>query len=84
MQSIKVVSRVGSDGILHLDVPVGMTNEELEVMVIFQPLKSSVQLETPQALAWIPSFFEEVIGGWVGETLERGEQGEFEIRESIY
>lgn len=84
MQSIKVVSRVGSDGILHLDVPVGMTNEELEVMVIFQPLKSSVQVETPQALGWLPGFFEEVIGGWAGEALERGEQGEFEIRESIF
>lgn len=84
MQSIKVVSRVGSDGILHLDVPVGMTNEELEVMVIFQPLKSSVQLEIPQASGWLPGFFEEVIGGWAGETLERGEQGEFEMRESIF
>ncbi|BAZ36729.1 hypothetical protein NIES4101_26490 (plasmid) [Calothrix sp. NIES-4101] len=72
MQSIKVVSRVGSDGILHLDVPVGMTNEELEVMVIFQPLKSSVQSETPQLLGWMSGFFEEVIGGWVGEPLERG------------
>jgi hypothetical protein len=71
MQSIKVVSRVGSDGILHLDVPVGMTNEELEVMVIFQPLKSSVQSETPQTLGWLPGFFEEVIGGWAGEALER-------------
>ncbi|WP_238993849.1 hypothetical protein [Calothrix sp. PCC 6303] len=49
-----------------------MTNEELEVMVIFQPLKSSVQVETPQTLGWMPGFFEEVIGGWSGEPLERG------------
>jgi hypothetical protein len=83
MQSLKVVSRVGSDGILHLDVPVGMTNEELEVLVIFQPLKSTVQVDTPQSLNWLPGFFEEVIGGWAGEPLERGEQGEFEVRESI-
>jgi hypothetical protein len=72
MQSIKVISHVGSDGILHLDIPVGMTNEELEVMVIFQPLKSTVQVETPQALGWLPGFFEEVVGGWAGEPLERG------------
>jgi hypothetical protein len=72
MQSIKVISHVGSDGILHLDIPVGMTNEELEVMVIFQPLKSSIQAEIPQTLGWMPGFFEEVIGGWSGEPLERG------------
>jgi hypothetical protein len=30
MQSIKLSSRVGPDGILNLDVPVGMTDKELE------------------------------------------------------
>ncbi|MEI2579954.1 hypothetical protein [Scytonema sp. PRP1] len=30
MQSIKLSSRVGSDSILHLDVPVGTTDKELE------------------------------------------------------
>ncbi len=76
MESFKVISHVGSDGILHLDVPVGITNEELDVMVIVNPLKSSIlsilKVETPQG--WMPGFFEEVIGGWAGEPLERGQQ----------
>ncbi|MDJ0797905.1 MAG: hypothetical protein QNJ51_14000 [Calothrix sp. MO_167.B12] len=83
MQSIKVISHVGSDGILHLDVPVGMTNEELEVMVIFQPLTSSVQIETLQRLGWMPGFFEEVIGGWAGEPLEREEQNVGWVERSV-
>lgn len=33
---------------------------------------------------WIPGFFEEVIGGWLGEPLVRAEQGEFEIREQLF
>ncbi len=33
---------------------------------------------------WMPGFFEEVIGGWVGEPLERPEQGESEIREILF
>ncbi|NEP51574.1 MAG: hypothetical protein F6K65_23335 [Moorea sp. SIO3C2] len=82
MESIKVISHVGSDGILHLDVPVGITDEELEVMVVFNPLKSSLKVETPQG--WMPGFFEEVIGGWAGEPLERGQQEEFETRESLF
>lgn len=39
---------------------------------LIQPEKSS---------NWQPGFFEEVIGGWVGEPLERAEQGEYESRE---
>lgn len=72
MHSIKLTKRVGADGVLHLDIPVGITDKEVEIMVIYQPLK------TPQERGWMPGFFEEVIGGWVGEPLERAEQGEYE------
>lgn len=41
---------------------------------LIQPEKSS---------NWQPGFFEEVIGGWVGEPLERAEQGEYESREIL-
>jgi hypothetical protein len=27
----------------------------------------------PQTTGWLPGFFEEVMGGWVGEPLERTE-----------
>jgi plasmid stability protein len=35
---------------------------------------------TPEELGWSPGFFEEVIGGWQGEPLTRGEQGKYEQR----
>lgn len=41
MESIKVRRRVGQDGILHLDIPVGITEQEVEVMVIYQSVLSS-------------------------------------------
>lgn len=40
MQSIKINSYIGSDGMLHVDVPVGLTNQNVEVMVIYQPIDS--------------------------------------------
>ena len=40
MESIKLKSHVGDDGVLQIQVPVGFKNEDLEVMVIFQRLKS--------------------------------------------
>lgn len=36
MESIKVRQRVGQDGILHLEIPVGLTDRDIEVMVIYQ------------------------------------------------
>ncbi len=40
MESIKVRQHVGPDGILRLDIPVGLTEREVEVMVIYQPVQS--------------------------------------------
>lgn len=76
MQSIKLHSTVGADGILHLDLPLGITDIELEVTVTVKPLTFVTQKR-----GWMPGFFEEVIGGWAGEPLKRPEQGEFETRE---
>jgi len=38
MESIKVRQRVGPDGILHLEIPVGLKELDIEVMVIYQPV----------------------------------------------
>jgi hypothetical protein len=77
MDSIKIRSYVGKDGILHLDIPVEMPDTEIEVTV-------TIQRVTPQQRGWMSGFFEEVIGGWVGEPLERAEQGEYETREPLF
>ncbi|MDZ7964668.1 MULTISPECIES: hypothetical protein [unclassified Nostoc] len=77
MDSIKIRSHVGKDGILHLDIPVEMPDTEIEVTV-------TIQRVTPQQRGWMPGFFEEVIGGWVGKPLERAEQGEYETREPLF
>ncbi len=76
MQSIKLCSHVGADGVLHLDIPTGMSERDIEVTVTIKPV-------TTIKKGWMPGFFEEVIGGWVGEPLERPDQGEYETRETL-
>ena len=75
-------SHVGADGMLNLQVPVGITNAELEVIVIVQPLVQP-EVETPANVGWLSGFFEEVIGSWAGETLVRPDQGAYEVRENL-
>jgi hypothetical protein len=52
MQSIKLNSHVGSDGILHLDVPVNIKNAELEVLITVKNINSTQENE--RKLEWSP------------------------------
>lgn len=47
MNSFKAQQRVGKDGMLHLTIPVGFIEQEVEVMVVYQPLQP-VQTLIPQ------------------------------------
>ena len=49
MQIITLHSHVGEDGIMHLQVPVGETDVDLEVVVIIQPLTPARKASTPEA-----------------------------------
>lgn len=82
MQSIKIQSRVGSDGILKLEIPVGLTDADLEVLVVVQPL-ASPSTTSPEDLGWPAGFFEETAGAWQGEPLIREEQEEYETRDEL-
>lgn len=41
MESIKVRRHIGQDGILHLDIPVGIRERDVKVIVIYQSVPSS-------------------------------------------
>jgi hypothetical protein len=40
MESFKVCQRVGSDGMLHLNIPVGLVDRDVESVVIYQPINT--------------------------------------------
>ena len=82
MQSITLRSHVGTDGILHLDVPVGLHDTDLEVTVTLKAVPPKME-KTPEELGWPPGFFERTAGAWQGEPLTRGAQGEYEKRDNL-
>ena len=53
MQTIKLRSKIGKDGILHLDIPVGVTETELEVTLMFES-----ETLPSQGKGYPPDFFE--------------------------
>jgi hypothetical protein len=83
MQTMTFQVRVGADGILRLEVPTGMTEVEVDVVVTFHPRRNGVEMLTPEDPGWLVGFIDQIFGGWQGEPLERAPQGEYEVRRSF-
>ncbi|MEH2120557.1 hypothetical protein [Nostoc sp.] len=83
MQSIKLCSHVGADGILHLDIPVDVTDKDIVVTVTYQQLEPSDPPKTPQELGWPAGFFEQTAGSLADDPIQRYPQGDYEIREAL-
>lgn len=75
MQSHTIHAHVGRDGILKLEMPVGIANTDLEIILILNPLGTA-----RPAAEWPRNFFTEILGGWEGAPLVREPQGTYESR----
>jgi hypothetical protein len=74
METIRLHSHVGSDGMLRVEVPVATRNSDLDVVLVVQPAAPhSVQ-------NWPEGFFEETFGAFRERPLERSPQGDYEAR----
>lgn len=43
MESVRIRQKVGQDGILHLEIPVGLADRDVEVVIIYQPISQTVE-----------------------------------------
>lgn len=83
MASITLRSHVGTDGILRLDLPVGLTDAELEVTVTFKALSPPQGEQLPQGKGWSPGFFEETFGCFKDDPLVIDSEGVFDDEEEM-
>jgi hypothetical protein len=83
MQRITLNSRVGQDGILHLDIPVDVTNAELTITVILQPITDSDQENQLKGKGWPANFFEETSGSLKDTPLIIDSEGVFDDLEEF-
>ena len=79
MQSITLRSHVGTDGILHLQLPVELKNTDLEVTVTLRAVAPKLDRNLGVDLGWPEGFFERTFGSI--PDLEREPQGELQERE---
>lgn len=78
MQRILVRSKVGSDGVLHLSLPLGLEDVDREVQVTVESCSPSPAMTPTEWCEWVDS----MAGSWQGD-FERPAQGEYEVREPL-
>jgi hypothetical protein len=78
MNRIVVKSKVSSEGILHLALPVGLETADQEVMVTVESAVPITPLTQEEWGAWVDS----LAGTWQGD-FERPPQGDYEEREPL-
>jgi hypothetical protein len=76
MNRMVVKSKVGSDGVLHLTLPVGVEEADKEVQVTVEPITPQEEMTQKEWEAWVDS----MAGSWQGD-FERPPQGELEERD---
>jgi hypothetical protein len=79
MNRMVLHSRVGSDGVLHISVPVGSEDAGREVQVTIDPVRTVSPAMTQEE--W-RQFVMETAGAWQGD-LERPEPLEYEQRDEM-
>ena len=71
MNRIVIKSKVSSDGILHLKLPVGLNEADQEVQVTVEPCTPRPAMSRDAWHAWVES----MAGSWKGD-FDRSPQGE--------
>lgn len=78
MNRMVVKSRVGSDGVLHLALPVGVEEADKEVRITVEPMPPKKAMTQEEWETWVDS----MAGSWQGD-FERPPQGELEERDPL-
>ncbi|MTJ51501.1 hypothetical protein FJR38_01780 [Anabaena sp. UHCC 0253] len=85
MQSIKIRSYVGKDGMLHLDIPLEMSETELEETVTFKAVNQTIKIDKNQELKDLEGhdFIKRTYGCLADDPISKYPQGEYEERDAI-
>jgi hypothetical protein len=79
METLKFKTRVGSDGVVKLEIPTDLTDQEVEIVLVMQPLA----VEPLDDMGYPIGYFEETYGMFADEPLERNQPTHPDVRDEI-
>ena len=79
METFKLQTHIGEDGVLKVELPTGFSEREVEVVVVLNPLEG----DSVDALGWPIGFFDRTYGALADDPIERPPQLPLEERDPI-
>ncbi len=79
METLKLRTHIGSDGLLKLEMPTGLANREIELLVVMQTIED----KPVDALGWPIGFFDRTYGALADDPIERPIDFPPDIRDEI-
>lgn len=79
METIKLEAHVTDDGLLKLELPTGMANRKLEVLIVMHP----VDEPEVDAMGWPIGFFDRTYGALADDPIQRPENWPLDVRDDI-
>jgi hypothetical protein len=74
MHTLRMIETTGTDGVLHVSVPLGKPQADFEVVLVLQPKETK---PAPLGeLGWPEGYFDNTFGSITDETFQRPPQGE--------
>jgi len=69
MQTITLKARADSEGVVKLEIPTDLTNQDVEIVLVMQPLDA----DSLDSMGYPLGYFEETYGMFADEPLERNQ-----------
>jgi len=79
METITFKTHVGKDGILKLEMPKEVVNQDVEITVTVTTLEP----QPTDANGWPLGYFDSTYGSLADKPIERGDQGQIELRDQL-
>jgi len=79
MKGVTLTSRVGPDGVLRVNVPIGVADANREVTLTVEPVAAKRPMTQDEWRRWV-----QAMAGCIPDaTFRRHEQGDYEQREQV-
>jgi hypothetical protein len=79
MDTLKLKTHIGDDGVLKLELQTGVVNRDLEVLIVLQALET----QAVDDLGWPVGFFDRTYGALADDPIERPAELPPDVRDSI-
>lgn len=79
METIRLQAQVTDDGLLKLELPTGVTNRKLDILIVMQ----SIEETEVDELGWPVGFFDQTYGALVDDPIEGPAEWLLDVRDEI-